>query len=95
MKARVPVTSGEELAASAIAPPRTTLSTTMAVPGRDIFIEDRPTGFADAVNRLLSEPDLAARIGRSARQLALERYGWNRTAGALEGFYRRVLEIGS
>jgi polysaccharide biosynthesis protein PslH len=62
-----------------------------AVPGRDILVEDQPANFGDAVNRLLAEPDLAARIGRSARQLAVERYGWREGARALEGFYRRIL----
>jgi len=63
-----------------------------AVTGRDLLIEDEPAAFAEAVNRLLAEPDLAARIGQSARQLAADRYSWNGAAQALEGFYRRVLE---
>ena len=62
------------------------------VPGRDILVEDEPAAFADAVNRLLAEPDLAARIGRSARQLAVDRYGWSEAARTLEGFYRQVME---
>lgn len=66
-----------------------------AVPGRDILIEDQPAAFANAVNRLLAEPDLAARIGQSARQLAVERYAWSGAAQALERFYRRVLAEGS
>jgi glycosyltransferase involved in cell wall biosynthesis len=66
-----------------------------AVPGRDLLVEDHPAGFADAVNRLLAEPGLAARIGQSARQLAVEQYSWSGAARALEGFYRRILEIGS
>ena len=66
-----------------------------AVPGRDIFIEDQPAAFADAVNRLLAEPSLAARVGQSARRLAVERYAWSAAAQALEGFYRRILEVGS
>ena len=49
--------------------------------------------FADAVNRLLGEPDLARCIGRSARQLAVERYRWGGAARALESFYRRILEF--
>jgi glycosyltransferase involved in cell wall biosynthesis len=65
-----------------------------AVPGRDILIEDEPAAFADAVSRLLSEPELATRIGRSARQLAVERYSWSGAARALEGFYGRILESG-
>jgi glycosyltransferase involved in cell wall biosynthesis len=66
-----------------------------AVPGRDLLAEDQPAAFADAVNLLLAEPDVAARIGRSARQLAVERYAWSGAARALEGFYRRILEVGS
>jgi glycosyltransferase involved in cell wall biosynthesis len=63
-----------------------------AVPGRDLLIADEPAAFADAVNRLLSQPGLAAQIGRSARQLAVDRYGWDGAARTLEGFYRRILE---
>jgi glycosyltransferase involved in cell wall biosynthesis len=66
-----------------------------AVPGRHIFIDDNPSAFADAVNRLLADPDLAKRIGQSARQLAVERYAWSAAAQALEDFYRRNLEARS
>jgi glycosyltransferase involved in cell wall biosynthesis len=62
-----------------------------AVPGRDLLVEDQPAAFAAAVNRLLAEPVLAARIGESARQLAVERYAWSGAANKLEGFYRRIL----
>jgi glycosyltransferase involved in cell wall biosynthesis len=64
-----------------------------AVPGRDLLVEDQPAAFAEAVNRLLAEPGLAARIGHSARKLAIERYSWREAARALEDFYRRILEI--
>jgi glycosyltransferase involved in cell wall biosynthesis len=63
-----------------------------AVPGREILIEDQPDAFADAVARLLSEPELAKRIGNSARQLSEARYAWSAAAMALEGFYRQILE---
>lgn len=66
-----------------------------AVPGRDLLVEDQPAAFANAVSRLLTEPSLAARIGQSARRLAVERYAWSGAARALEGFYRRILEVGS
>ncbi|QDW36625.1 glycosyltransferase [Bradyrhizobium sp. KBS0727] len=62
-----------------------------AVPGRDILIEDQPDAFAAAVIRLLAEPELAARIGNSARQLSEARYAWSAAAKALEGFYRQIL----
>ena len=63
-----------------------------AVSGSDILIEDEPAAFAKAVSRLLADPCLAARIGRSARRLAVERYAWSGAAQALESFYRRILE---
>ena len=63
-----------------------------AVPGRDILIEDQPAAFADAVLRLLAEPGLAARIGQSARRLAVDRYSWSGAARTLEGFYHQILE---
>jgi len=66
-----------------------------AVSGRDILIEDEPAAFAGAVNRLLADPSLAARIGESARLVAVERYAWSGAAEALDGFYRRILEVGS
>jgi glycosyltransferase involved in cell wall biosynthesis len=66
-----------------------------AIPGRDLLIEDEPAAFADAVNRLLGEPRLAARMGQAARQLAVQRYSWSGAAQALERFYRRILEEGS
>jgi polysaccharide biosynthesis protein PslH len=47
------------------------------------------------VLRLLAEPGLAARIGQSARQLAVDRYSWSAAARGLENFYRRILEKAS
>jgi glycosyltransferase involved in cell wall biosynthesis len=61
-----------------------------AVPGRDLFIKDQPAAFADAVNRLLADPGLAARIGQSARRLAAQQYAWSGAARALESFYYEI-----
>jgi polysaccharide biosynthesis protein PslH len=66
-----------------------------AVPGRELFIEDQPAAFAEAVNRLLADRGLAARIGQAARQLAVERYAWSGAARALDDFYCQLLEPGS
>src|SRR5262245_45838464 len=63
-----------------------------ATPGRHLLVEDQPWAFANAVNRLLAKPDLAMHIGKSARQLAVERYDWSAAAQALEQFYRQILE---
>jgi glycosyltransferase involved in cell wall biosynthesis len=54
-----------------------------AVPNRDLIIEDEPAAFANSVNSLLADPDLAAGIGQSARRLAVEQYSWSRAANAL------------
>jgi glycosyltransferase involved in cell wall biosynthesis len=66
-----------------------------AVPKRDVLIENEPAAFADAVNCLLADPDLASRIGESARRLAVERYSWSGASQALDGFYHRILEATS
>ncbi|MBS0270373.1 MAG: glycosyltransferase [Proteobacteria bacterium] len=59
--------------------------------GRDLLIADEPQAFADAVGRLLAEPELAAQVGQAARKLAVRRYSWNSAAQKLEGFYRQIL----
>jgi polysaccharide biosynthesis protein PslH len=66
-----------------------------AVAGHDLLVEDEAKAFADAVNLLLAQPGLAARIGQSARRLAVERYAWSGAARALESFYRQILDDGS
>jgi glycosyltransferase involved in cell wall biosynthesis len=66
-----------------------------AVPGRDLLVEDQPSTFAAAVNRLLADHEPAGRIGQSARRLAVRLYSWNGAAEALEGFYRQILEVRS
>ncbi len=66
-----------------------------AVPERDILIEDQPDSFAGAVNRLLTDPGLAARIGQAARQQAVEQYAWSKAARELERFYYQTLERSS
>ncbi len=63
-----------------------------AVPDRDIFIADDPADFAASVSRLLEEPGLAQRMGRSARQLAVEKYAWSSAAATLERFCSDILE---
>ncbi len=61
-----------------------------ATPGRDILIADEPRMFAASAAQLLEDPSLAARLGRAARRLAVERYSWTAAAGALDEFVRRV-----
>ena len=63
-----------------------------ATPGRDILIADEPRMFAGSVVQLLEDPSLAARLGRAARRLAVERYSWTAAAGALDEFFHRVID---
>lgn len=62
-----------------------------AVPGRDLLLAADPERFAAAVIRLLDDAALAARIGRAARRLAVERYAWSAAARALEAFFGEVV----
>ena len=65
-----------------------------AVADRDILIADDPQRFARDVVRLLEEPELAARLGASARRVAVERYAWSAAAARLEQFYRECMDRG-
>jgi glycosyltransferase involved in cell wall biosynthesis len=47
---------------------------------KDILLADDPRGFADAVVRLLREPELRVRIGEAGRRLVSERYTWDAAA---------------
>lgn len=48
-------------------------------------------GFASNLARLLSEPELAERMGRAARQTAEQRFSRNTVVGRYESLYRRLL----
>lgn len=65
-----------------------------AVPGRDLLLADDPEAFADAVARLLVDPELARTLGERARRLAVERYSWSAAAEALDRFLREIVSEG-
>lgn len=54
--------------------------------------EDAPA-LADAVNRLVADPDLLVRMQRAARRLAEQRYSTTRVAGEYGALYGRLLEV--
>jgi len=64
-------------------------------------IEDRVTGilvepgdmaaFAEAVVRLLLDPELGGTLGENARRQAEQRHSWGRSSGSLEEIYRSVV----
>jgi glycosyltransferase involved in cell wall biosynthesis len=57
-------------------------------PGRDALIADDPVGFADAVERCLSDAEFANELGRRGRALAEEKYSW----GAIGDRYVALLD---
>ena len=59
--------------------------TALVVPERD------PVGLASAIDRLLSDDGLRARLGAAGRRLAAGQFTWSHTAEALETAYDRAL----
>jgi glycosyltransferase involved in cell wall biosynthesis len=55
-------------------------------PGADILIADDPGSFAAEVARVLDDVALARRLGEAGRALVEQRYSWEASAAALEGF---------
>jgi len=49
---------------------------------------------AAAIRRLISEPDLAGRLGEAGRKMVLEHYTWDHTYRALTRVYRSLLPAG-
>jgi sugar transferase (PEP-CTERM/EpsH1 system associated) len=58
--------------------------------GRDIEIADDPSGFAQAVIRLIRDTDARRSIETAARQLVVEKYDWSAVA---EDFERALLRV--
>jgi glycosyltransferase involved in cell wall biosynthesis len=66
-------------------------------------VEDGVTGFvvakadagalANAIDRLLSDADLRARMGRAGRTRACERFDWDRSAAQFESVYRQIVSL--
>ena len=55
-----------------------------AEPGRDLIVADGAAAMAEAIRRLLAAPDAAAALGRAARALMIDSYGWDRRLAPLE-----------
>lgn len=52
--------------------------------GEHILVRDDPIEFALAVDELLNNPDLWAKLRANGRKLVRDRYAWNQTLGSLE-----------
>jgi glycosyltransferase involved in cell wall biosynthesis len=53
---------------------------------------DEPAALAQAISELLGDASLRQRLGETARQQALERHSWDRTASELEAIFHQELE---
>ncbi|MEM8931389.1 MAG: glycosyltransferase family 4 protein [Acidobacteriota bacterium] len=66
------------------------VTTTIGVEGIDakggehLLVADHPDAFADAVVRVLNEPELGARLGTAGRTLVETHYDWDRIASRLD-----------
>jgi glycosyltransferase involved in cell wall biosynthesis len=58
---------------------------------KHLLLADTPDEFAAQVVRLLGDPELGSRLGREARRLAEERYGWGAAVRRLEDFHDELL----
>lgn len=59
--------------------------------GRDALLADGPQAFADAVCRILCEPDLGDRLGAAGRALIAARYDWAAIVPHLETLWKDIL----
>lgn len=59
--------------------------------GQNIIVRDDPAALAEAVVRVLSEPDLAAALGAAGRRTAETTYSWDRIGEDLRAAYWRLL----
>lgn len=55
--------------------------------GEHLLVADEPRVFADAVLRILRDPDTAARLARAGRALVEEHYDWRTALGGLDRIY--------
>ena len=62
------------------------------VDGESACLADTPHDFARAISRLLDDPDLRHRLGRRARQLAEQHYGWAVIGERLLAIYQSLLQ---
>jgi glycosyltransferase involved in cell wall biosynthesis len=58
-----------------------------------LLAECNPVDFAEKIIFLLSHPDTARQLGKTARKVAVSLYDWKVIAGRLEAFLYKVLEL--
>ncbi len=60
--------------------------------GKEIFIADEPNPFAEAVTRLLTDPELRIEIGKNGRARVEQDYDWRNIAEKLQNVYEKLLQ---
>jgi glycosyltransferase involved in cell wall biosynthesis len=82
----------------AMAMGRAIVSTTVGAEGLDfgrdnpVLLADHPTDFANAVLKLLGDPELCTRLGAVGRRIVEERFGWEQLAEQCGHFIRATLQ---
>jgi len=82
----------------AMAMGRAIVSTTVGAEGLDfgrdspVLLADDPTDFANAVLKLLGDPELCTRLGAVGRRIVEERFGWEQLAEQCGHFITATLQ---
>jgi polysaccharide biosynthesis protein PslH len=82
----------------AMAKGKAIISTRIGAEGLDtehekhLLLADDPISFADGICRVINDNALSARLGQSAREFAVARYGWNAAVAKLEAFYVQIFD---
>jgi glycosyltransferase involved in cell wall biosynthesis len=64
-----------------------------AVDGHNILIRDDPREFAQAIQNVLSDPDLRGHLGRRARATAERIYSWDVVGEGMKAAYVRACNV--
>jgi len=59
--------------------------------GENILLAESPEAFADAIRRVLDDPNLRARLEHGARATAVGRYDWEQLGQRMHASYEKVL----
>ena len=62
------------------------------IDGKHLLLADEPQEFADQVERVLADADLARRLGAAGRALMEDRYSWGTITRQLEHFYNELMD---
>ena len=62
-------------------------------PGRDLLVADDPAAYAEAIDRLLGDPELQARLGAEARERVVATYSWDACAARYDELYADLAAI--